>query len=185
MEAYFLAIFRGLSDGYVALGADISVTGGRQVKVHRISAAIDCGLAVNPNIVRAQVEGGLVFGLSAAFFGEITLDNGAVRQSNFHDYRLVTMAQMPQVDVVIVKRDASPPASARRRWARSRLQSRMRSSRRPGSACARCRFGRTALRWDGNFRLDRRAIGRGDLLGNLGRLHDLISRVERDRLEGG
>jgi isoquinoline 1-oxidoreductase beta subunit len=92
----------------VALVADIAVTGGNVVKVHRICAAIDCGLAVNPNSVRAQVEGGIAFGLSAAFFGEITLDNGAVRQSNFHDYRLVTMAQMPRVDVVIVKRDAKP-----------------------------------------------------------------------------
>jgi isoquinoline 1-oxidoreductase beta subunit len=92
----------------VALVADIAVTGGKQVKVHRVSAAIDCGLAVNPNSVRAQVEGGIAFGLSAAFFGEITLDNGAVRQSNFHDYRLVTMAQMPRVDVAIVARDAKP-----------------------------------------------------------------------------
>jgi isoquinoline 1-oxidoreductase beta subunit len=92
----------------VALVVELSVTGDSRVTLHRVCAAVDCGLAVNPSSVRAQMEGGIAFGLSATFFGEITLENGAVRQSNFHDYRLVSMAQMPLVDVVIVPSEEKP-----------------------------------------------------------------------------
>jgi len=92
----------------VALVIELSVANDSSVKLHRVNAAVDCGLAVNPSSVRAQMEGGIAFGLSATFFGEITLDNGAVRQSNFHDYRLISMAQMPPVDVFIVPSDEKP-----------------------------------------------------------------------------
>ena len=92
----------------VALVVELSVANDSSVKLHRVHAAVDCGLAVNPSSVRAQIEGGVTFALSAAFLGEITLDNGAVRQSNFHDYRLISMAQMPPVDVFIVPSEEKP-----------------------------------------------------------------------------
>ena len=76
------------------------------VKLHRITTVVDCGFAVNPRNVRAQIEGGIAFGLSAAFYGEITVHNGAVQQSNFHDYPLLTLAQMPTVTVEILDSDA-------------------------------------------------------------------------------
>jgi isoquinoline 1-oxidoreductase beta subunit len=92
----------------VALVVELSVANDSTVKIHRVHVAVDCGLAVNPSSVRAQMEGGIAFGLSATFLGEITLQNGAVRQSNFHDYRLVSMAQMPPVDIFIVPSEAKP-----------------------------------------------------------------------------
>jgi isoquinoline 1-oxidoreductase beta subunit len=64
--------------------------------------AIDCGPVVNPDSVKAQMEGGIVFGLSAALFGEITFEKGRVQQSNFHDYPMLRMHEMPQVEVHIV-----------------------------------------------------------------------------------
>jgi isoquinoline 1-oxidoreductase beta subunit len=70
--------------------------------------AIDCGIAVNPDIVRAQMEGGMAFGLAAALNSELTLDQGRVVQSNFHDYRVLRIDEMPRVEVHIVK-SAQPP----------------------------------------------------------------------------
>jgi isoquinoline 1-oxidoreductase beta subunit len=70
--------------------------------------AVDCGIAVNPDIIRAQMEGGMGFGLSAALSGEITLQEGRVLQSNFHDYRVLRLAQMPSVEVHIVKSAQAP-----------------------------------------------------------------------------
>jgi isoquinoline 1-oxidoreductase beta subunit len=78
-------------------------------RVHKVWCAIDCGLVVNPEIVRAQVEGGVGFGLSAALFNELTLERGGqVRQSNFHDYRSLRINEMPEVEVVIMPSDANP-----------------------------------------------------------------------------
>ena len=67
-----------------------------------IVCAIDCGLVVNPDGVRAQMEGGIVFGLTAALYGEITLTKGRVNQSNFHDYPLLRINQIPKIEVHIV-----------------------------------------------------------------------------------
>ena len=64
--------------------------------------AIDCGLAVNPDGVHAQMEGCIVYGLTAALYGEITLEQGRVKQSNFHDYRMLRMNEMPLIEVYIV-----------------------------------------------------------------------------------
>jgi isoquinoline 1-oxidoreductase beta subunit len=94
--------------GYAAQVAEISVDDDGGIRVHRVSASIDCGTAVNPSGVEAQVVGGIVFGLSAALFGEITLANGAVEQSNFHDYPVVRMDRMPAVDVRIVPSTRDP-----------------------------------------------------------------------------
>jgi isoquinoline 1-oxidoreductase beta subunit len=76
--------------------------------VHRVVCAIDCGLAVNPLTIRAQMEGGIVFGLSAALYGRITLKRGRVQQSNFHDYPVLRMNAMPEVEVDIVPSTAPP-----------------------------------------------------------------------------
>jgi isoquinoline 1-oxidoreductase beta subunit len=77
-------------------------------KVERVVCAVDCGIAVNPDVVRAQMEGGIGFGLGAALYGEITLDKGRVVQSNFHDYRSLRIDDMPKVEVHIVP-SAEPP----------------------------------------------------------------------------
>ncbi|MEO8223168.1 MAG: molybdopterin cofactor-binding domain-containing protein [Gammaproteobacteria bacterium] len=92
----------------VAQVAEVSIAADRSVRVHRVTCAVDCGTAINPDIVRQQMEGGILFGLSAALYGEITIDNGAVRESNFHDYRLLRLADAPDIDVHIVPSRASP-----------------------------------------------------------------------------
>jgi isoquinoline 1-oxidoreductase subunit beta len=88
--------------------AEVSVEEQR-IKVHRVVCAIDCGRAINPETIRAQMEGGVVFGLSAALYGQITLKDGRVQQSNFHDYPVLRMDAMPEVEVHIVP-SAEPPS---------------------------------------------------------------------------
>jgi isoquinoline 1-oxidoreductase subunit beta len=87
---------------------ELSVDREQRVKIHKVTTAIDCGVAVNPRNIRAQMEGGIAFGLSAAFHGKITLRDGAVEQSNFHDYALIRLADMPAVDVVILEGNEQP-----------------------------------------------------------------------------
>ena len=87
---------------YVAQVAEVLITANNQIKVHRVTCAIDCGIAVNPRNVKAQVEGSIIFGLSAALYGEITIEGGVVQQSNFHDYPVLRMDAMPEIDVHIV-----------------------------------------------------------------------------------
>ncbi|MGA3211868.1 MAG: molybdopterin cofactor-binding domain-containing protein, partial [Terriglobales bacterium] len=86
--------------------AEVEVTDNGAVKVHRITTAADCGMAVNPDGFRAQAEGGIVFGLSAALFGEITIDHGAAVQQNFVDYEMVHLAECPDIEVHIHESDA-------------------------------------------------------------------------------
>jgi len=85
---------------YVAQVAEVSLDGD-QVRVHRVVCAIDCGVCVNPEGVRAQMESGIVFGLSAALHGRITLKDGRVQQSNFHDYPVLRLNEMPLIEVYI------------------------------------------------------------------------------------
>ena len=92
---------------HVAEIAEVSVDGGR-IRVHRVVCAIDCGTVVNPDTVRAQMEGGIVFGLTAALKDGITVSDGAVVQSNFDDYRLLPFDEMPEVEVHIVPSSARP-----------------------------------------------------------------------------
>jgi len=80
----------------------VSLTGEGRPRVHRVVCAVDCGPVVNPDGVRAQMEGGVVFGLTAALFGEITFEKGRVRERNFHDYPMLRMNDMPEVEVHIV-----------------------------------------------------------------------------------
>ena len=87
--------------------AEVSVTG-NAIRVHRVVCAIDCGRAINPETIRAQMEGGIVFGLSAALYGQINLKAGRVQQTNFHDYPVLRMDAMPEVEVHIVPSTEKP-----------------------------------------------------------------------------
>ena len=87
---------------FVAHVAEVSVSKEGKVRVHRVVCAIDCGPTVNPDSIHAQMEGGIVFGLSAALYGEITFEKGRVKQRNFHDYPMLRMNEMPEVEVHIV-----------------------------------------------------------------------------------
>jgi isoquinoline 1-oxidoreductase subunit beta len=92
---------------YAAQVAEVSMVDGVP-RVHRIVCAIDCGVPINPDGIRAQVEGGIVYGLAAALGQKITIDKGRVQQSNFHDFPLLTIAQMPVVEVHIVPSSEAP-----------------------------------------------------------------------------
>jgi isoquinoline 1-oxidoreductase beta subunit len=94
-------------DSYVAEVAEISLENGK-IRVHRVVAAVDCGMVVNPDGVRQQIESAIVFGLSAALHGAITLENGRVVQSNFHDYPPLRFSEMPAIEVHIVPSKAAP-----------------------------------------------------------------------------
>ena len=93
---------------FVAQVAEVTVKPDGQFSVDRVVCAIDCGIAVNPSIVRGQMEGGIGFGLSAALYGAITLKEGKVEQSNFNDYPVLRINEMPQVEVHIVASTATP-----------------------------------------------------------------------------
>jgi isoquinoline 1-oxidoreductase beta subunit len=93
---------------YAAHVAEVSVDAEGAVRVHRVVCAIDCGIAVNPDQVRAQMEGGLVYALTAVLHGEITLDAGRVQQTNFHTYPLLRLAQTPVTEVHIVESSEAP-----------------------------------------------------------------------------
>jgi isoquinoline 1-oxidoreductase beta subunit len=93
---------------FVAEVAEVSVRPDGSFSVDRVVCAVDCGIAVNPDQVRAQMEGGIGFGLSAALHSAITLKEGRVEQSNFHDYPLLRISQMPQGEVHIVPSQAAP-----------------------------------------------------------------------------
>ncbi len=93
---------------WAAYVVEASVSPANKITVHRIVGAIDCGRVVNPDTVKAQVEGAAIFALTAALKGEINLDNGHVVQSNYHDYRLLTMAETPEIEVHIVSSDEAP-----------------------------------------------------------------------------
>jgi isoquinoline 1-oxidoreductase beta subunit len=98
---------RGIA-AHVACGSfcaqvvEVSVDMAGGLRIHRVVSAIDCGHAVNPQTVEAQTEGAIVYGLTAALYGEITIKNGGVEQSNFHDYEMLRMADMPDIETVIV-----------------------------------------------------------------------------------
>jgi isoquinoline 1-oxidoreductase beta subunit len=93
---------------YAAHVSEVSLTPDGKVRVHKIVCAIDCGIAVNPDQVRAQMEGGAVYALTAALYNEITLDKGRVVQSNFHDYPMMRIAEMPKVETHILDSGEAP-----------------------------------------------------------------------------
>ena len=105
-HAYGVAVHQSF-DSYVAEIAEVSLENGK-IRVHRVVAAVDCGMVINPDGVRQQIEGAIVFGLSAALHGAITLENGRVLQSNFHDYILLHFSEMPQIEIYLVE-SSEPP----------------------------------------------------------------------------
>jgi isoquinoline 1-oxidoreductase beta subunit len=93
---------------YLAQVAEISLGTDGKARVHRIVCAVDCGQVVNPDIVTAQVEGSIIFGLSSALWGEINVQNGRVSQANFDSYRLMRMNEVPRIDTYLVQ-SSEPP----------------------------------------------------------------------------
>lgn len=93
---------------FVAQVAEVSIDDHKRVRVHRVVCAVDCGIYINPDTVAAQMESAIVYGLTAALKSEITIESGAVLQSNFHDFELLRMDEMPAIEVHILKSDNSP-----------------------------------------------------------------------------
>jgi isoquinoline 1-oxidoreductase beta subunit len=93
---------------FIATVVEAEVDEQGEVHLRRVTCAVDTGIAVNPDTVMAQLEGGLIFGLTAALYGEITIEKGRVQQSNFNDYRMLRIDQAPKIDVHIVKSGEAP-----------------------------------------------------------------------------
>jgi len=93
---------------YLSQVAEVEVAADGSLKVHRIVCAIDCGMVVNPDTVEAQVQGGTIFGLTAAIYGAITLRNGRVEQANFDTYPLLRIDEAPMVETYLVKSSEAP-----------------------------------------------------------------------------
>src|SRR5204862_2090190 len=87
---------------YSAAVAEVSVAPNGMVKIHRMVLALNCGHAVNPDQIAAQVEGSVAYGLSAALYGELTVDKGRIVEDNFHRYNILRLSEMPKVETVIV-----------------------------------------------------------------------------------
>ncbi len=94
--------------GRVAQIAEVSLDANGRLKVDKVVCAVDCGLAINPDIIEAQVESAIMFGLSAILYGEVRIDKGEVQTSNFHNYPVIRMFQKPEIEVVIVASSESP-----------------------------------------------------------------------------
>ena len=93
---------------FIATVVEAEVDEQGEVHLRRVTSVVDTGIAVNPDTVMAQLEGGLIFGLTAALYGEITIDKGRVQQSNFHDYRMLRIDQAPKIEVHVIK-SGEPP----------------------------------------------------------------------------
>jgi len=96
-----IAQFMGYGS-YSAAVAEVSVSPAGELKVHRMVLALNCGHAVNPAQIAAQVEGSVAYGLSATLYGENTVENGRIVEDNFHTYPILKLAEMPKVETVIV-----------------------------------------------------------------------------------
>jgi isoquinoline 1-oxidoreductase beta subunit len=99
-----------LMEGYtthLAQVAEISIDAG-ELRVHKITCVVDCGQMVNPRIVDSQIESGIIFGLSAALWGDVTIAGGQVRQTNFNSYRLLRNSESPEIDVQLLDSDETP-----------------------------------------------------------------------------
>ena len=95
-------------DTYVAQVAEVEVSDAGEVRVRRIVCPVDCGTVVNPDTVKAQIEGGAIFGVSGALYGGVTLKNGRVEQSNFHDVRVLRINETPAIEVHLVRSSERP-----------------------------------------------------------------------------
>jgi isoquinoline 1-oxidoreductase beta subunit len=93
---------------FIATVVEAEVDEQGEVHLRRVTSAVDTGIAVNPDTIMAQLEGGLIFGLTAALYGEVTIEKGRIQQSNFHDYRMLRIDQAPKIDVHIIKSGEAP-----------------------------------------------------------------------------
>jgi isoquinoline 1-oxidoreductase beta subunit len=93
---------------FIATVTEAEVDAQGEVRVHRIVCAVDTGIVVNPDTVEAQLQGGLIFGLTAALYGKITINKGRVQQSNFNDYRMLRINEIPQIEVHLIKSGEAP-----------------------------------------------------------------------------
>ena len=93
---------------FIATVVEAEVDEQGEVRLRRVTSAVDTGIAVNPDTIAAQLEGGLIFGLTAALYGEITIDKGRVQQSNFNDYRMLRINQAPKIDIHVIKSGEVP-----------------------------------------------------------------------------
>jgi isoquinoline 1-oxidoreductase beta subunit len=93
---------------FVATVVEAEVDQKGEVHLRRVTSAVDTGIAVNPDTIMAQLQGGLIFGLTAALYGEITIEKGRVQQSNFNDYRMLRIDQVPNIDVHVIKSGEDP-----------------------------------------------------------------------------
>jgi isoquinoline 1-oxidoreductase beta subunit len=93
---------------FIATVVEAEVDEQGEVHLRRVTAAVDTGIPVNPDTIVAQFEGGMIFGLTAALYGEITIDKGRVQQSNFHDYRMLRIDQVPKIEVHVIKNGEAP-----------------------------------------------------------------------------
>jgi len=105
--------FRGIAvheafGSIVGMVVEVSVPADGRVRVHRVTCSVDCGWTINPDTIAAQMEGGIVYGLTAALKGEITIENGRVPQRNFTDYQMLRHNEMPEIDVHIVPSTETP-----------------------------------------------------------------------------
>ncbi|WP_408590782.1 molybdopterin cofactor-binding domain-containing protein [Novosphingobium sp.] len=95
-------------DTYMAAVAQVSVGADKQIVVKKVTVAVDCGQAINPSGIRAQIDSGVLFGGSAALFGEVTFNGGAAEQSNFHDYRVLRMNEAPRIETTLITSTEKP-----------------------------------------------------------------------------
>jgi isoquinoline 1-oxidoreductase beta subunit len=92
----------------IATVVEAEVDAHGEVRLRRVTSAVDTGIAVNPDTIVAQLQGGLIFGLTAALYGEVTVKNGRVQQSNFNDYRMLRIDQVPAIEVYVIKSGEAP-----------------------------------------------------------------------------
>jgi isoquinoline 1-oxidoreductase subunit beta len=103
-----ISLLHAFGETYIAQVAEVSVSNEGDVRVQRVVCAIDCGSIVNPDTVKAQMESGIIFGITAALFGEITIKDGRVEQGNFDDYRMLRINETPLIEVHLVKSTKAP-----------------------------------------------------------------------------
>jgi isoquinoline 1-oxidoreductase beta subunit len=103
-----ISLLHAFGETYIAQIAEVSVSNHGDVRVQRVVCAIDCGTIVNPDTVKAQMESGIIFGITAALWGEITIKDGRVEQHNFHDYQMLRFKEAPLIEVHLVKSTEAP-----------------------------------------------------------------------------
>ena len=107
-RAHGLACFSTWNATHVAEVVEVSIENNRRIRVHKVFCAVDCGIVINPNMVKEQMEGGIVFALSAALGNEITFRDGRIEQSNFDDFPILRIGEMPNIEVHILENNRPP-----------------------------------------------------------------------------